>query len=83
MYEQEPESVLEIKDYKILRDFSIQTDHDEETGRPDMIAVDKKDRSCKIIDFEVLRDSTIGEKEKDEIEKKSRLGNRVAEDMEC
>ena len=26
-YEHEPESVLENEDYKILRDFSIQTDH--------------------------------------------------------
>ena len=52
-YEHEPESVLEIEDYKTLWDFSIQTDHVIEARRPDLVAVDKKERSCKIIDFAV------------------------------
>ena len=50
-YEHEPESVLENEDYKILWDFSIQTDVIE-AWTPDLIVVDKK-RSCKIIDFAV------------------------------
>ena len=49
-YEHEPESVFENEDYKILWDFSIQTDH---------VVVDKKERSCKIIDFAVPVDSRI------------------------
>ena len=52
-YEHEPESVLENEDYKILWDFSIQTDHVIEARRPDLVVVDKKERSCKIIDFPV------------------------------
>ena len=52
-YEHEPESVLENEDYKILWDFSIQTDHVIEARRPDLVVVDKKERSCKIIDFAV------------------------------
>ena len=48
-YEHEPESVLENEDYKILWDFSIQTDHVIEARRPDLVVVDKKERSCKII----------------------------------
>ena len=52
-YEDEPESVLENEDYKILWDFSIQTDHVIEARRPDLVVVDKKERSCKIIDFAV------------------------------
>ena len=56
-YEHEPESVLENEDYKILWDFSIQTDHVIEAWRPYLVVVDKKDRSCKIIDFAVLGDS--------------------------
>ena len=51
------ESVLENEDYKILRDFSIQTDHVIEARRPDLVVVDKKERSCKIIDFAVPGDS--------------------------
>ena len=68
-YEHEPESVLENEDYKILWDFSIETDHVTEARRPDLVVVDKKERSCKIIDFAVPGDSRIEEKEKDKIEK--------------
>ena len=49
-------------------DFSIQTDHVIEAWRPNLVAVDKKEKSCKIIDFAVPGDSRI-EKEKDKIEK--------------
>ena len=55
-YEHEPESVLENEDYKIWWDFSIQTDHVIEARRPDLVVVDKKERSCKIIDFAVPGD---------------------------
>ena len=68
-YEHEPESVLENEDYKILWYFSIQTDHVVEARRPDLVVVDKKERSCKIIDFEVPGDNRIAEKEKDKTEK--------------
>ena len=57
-YEHEPGSVLENEDYKILWDFSIQTDHVIEARRPDLVVVDKE-RSCKIIDFAVPGDSRI------------------------
>ena len=64
-YEHEPESVLENEDYEILWDLSIQTDHVIEDRRPDLVVVDKKERSGKIIDFAVPGDSRIEEKEKD------------------
>ena len=67
-YEHEPESVLEDEDYKILWDFSIQTDHVIEVRKPDLVVVDKKERSCKIIGFAVSGDSRIEEKEKGKIE---------------
>ena len=73
-YENELESILENEDYEILSDFSIQTDHVIEDWRPDLIVVDKKERSCKIIDFAVPGDSRIEEKEKDKIEKYQDLG---------
>ena len=44
-YEHEPESVFENEDFKILWDFSIQTDHVIEARTPDVVAVDKKGRS--------------------------------------
>ena len=82
-YEHEQESVLENEDYKILWDFSIQSDHVVEVRRSDMFVVDKKKRSCKIIDFAVPGDSRIDEREKDKIEKYQRLGKGFTEDMEC
>ena len=71
-YEHEPESALEIQGYKILWDFSIQTGHVIETRRLDFVVVDKR-RTCKIIDFAVLGDSRIEEKQKEKIEKYQHL----------
>ena len=42
-----------------------------------MVIVDKKDRSCKIIDFANAGDSRIDEKEKDKIEKYQDLGREL------
>ena len=42
-----------------------------------MVVVDKKERSCKIIDFAVPEDSRIEEKEKDKIEKYQDLGTEL------
>ena len=64
--------MLENEDYEILWDFSIQTDHVIEARRPDLVVVDKKERSCKIIDFAVPVDSRIEMKEK--VEKYQDLG---------
>ena len=58
-YEHEPESVLKSEDCKILWDFSIQTDHVIEARRPDLVVVDKKRRTCKIIDFAVPGDIRV------------------------
>ena len=58
-------------------DFSIQTDWVIETCRPDLVVVDKKVRSCKIIDFAVPGDSRIAEKEKVKIEKYQDLGREL------
>ena len=76
-YEHEPESVLENGDYKILWGFSIQTDHVIETRRPDLVVVDKNDRSCKRIDFAVPGNSKIEEKEKDKTEKYQDFGKEL------
>ena len=75
-YEHEPESVLENEDYKILWDFSIQTDHVVEAWRTDLVLVDKE-RICKIIDFAVPRNSKIEEEEKGKIEKYQGLGREL------
>ena len=48
-----------------------------ETRRLDLVAVDKKERSCKIIDYAVSGDSRIEEKEKDKTEKYPELGREL------
>ena len=50
-------------------DFSIQTDHVIEAQRLDLVVVNKKRKTRKIINFAVPRDSRIDEKEKEKIEK--------------
>ena len=69
-------SVLKNEDYKIMWDFSIQTDHIIEARRPDLVVVDKEETICKIIDFAVPGDR-IEEKEKDKIEKYQDLGREL------
>ena len=68
-YEHEPQSVIENEDYKILWYFSIPTDHVIEARRLDLVVVDKKRRTYKIIDFAVPGDKRIEKKEKEKIEK--------------
>ena len=82
--EDELESFSENKDYKILWSFSIQTGHVLKTQRQDLVAVDKKRRTFKIIDFVVLGDSGIDKKEKDKIEKYQDLRRelQILEDLE-
>ena len=58
-------------------DFSIQTDHVIGPRRTHLVVADKKERSCKIIDFAVPGDSRIEEKEKDKIEKYQDLGREL------
>ena len=76
-YEHEPERVLENEDYKILWDFSIQTNHVIEASRPGLVLAEKKERICKIIDFAVPGDCRIEEKEKDKIEKYQDFGKEL------
>ena len=50
-------------------DESIQTNHVIEARRPDLVVVDKKRRTCKIIDSAVSGDTRNEEKEKEKTEK--------------
>ena len=75
-YKHEPESVLENGDYKILWDFSIQTDLVIKAWKPDLVAVNKKRRTCKMIDFAVPG-VRIEEKEKGKIKKYQDLRRKL------
>ena len=45
------ESVLENGTNKLQWDFDIQTDHLISARRPDLIIINKKERTCRIVDF--------------------------------
>ena len=49
--------------YEQQWDFDIQTDHLISASRPDLIIINKKKRTCKIVDFAVPADHTIKLKE--------------------
>ena len=50
--------------------FSIQTDHVIEAHALDLVVVDKKRRTCKIIDFAVHGDSMVEVKEREKMTEK-------------
>ena len=58
-----PASVLENDTHKLLWDFDIHTDHLISARRPDIIIINKKKRTCKIVDFAVPADHRINLKE--------------------
>ena len=62
-----PAPVLEND--KILLDFDKQTDHLISARRPDLIIINKKKRTCKIVDFAVPADLRINLKECEKGEK--------------
>ena len=49
-YIQKPEKDLESENWKILRDFPIQTDKTLEHNRPDKYFIDKQSKKCILID---------------------------------
>ena len=51
-----PASLRENDTEKLLRDLDIQTDHLISARRPDRIIINKKKRTCKIVDFAVPAD---------------------------
>ena len=58
-----PAPVLENDTYKLLWDFDMHTDHLISARRPDLIIINRKKRTCKIVDFAVPADHTIKLKE--------------------
>ena len=58
-----PESVQEKKTHKLLWNLDIQTDPLISTRQPDFIIINKKERTCKIVNFAVRADRRVKLKE--------------------
>ena len=68
-YMHNPAPLLENTTHKLQWDFNIQTDHLIPARRPDLIIINKKKRTCKIVDFAVPADHRIKLKECEKREK--------------
>ena len=64
-----PESVLENDTHKLLWDFEIQTDHLISARWPDLIIINKKERTCRIVDFTFSADHRVKLKESEKKDK--------------
>ena len=72
-YEHCPKGVVENYDVKLIWDINIQCNNSIEARRPDLILVDKKGKSCVIVDIAVPGDCRVREKELEKIEKYQNL----------
>ena len=64
-----PTSVLKNEMHKLLWDFEIKTDHLILTRRPVLIIINKKERTCRIVDFAVPVDHRVKLKESEKSDK--------------
>ena len=54
-----PESVLENETHEALLNFETQTDHLISARRPDLVILNKKKWTCRIVDFELQADHRL------------------------
>ena len=64
-----PESVLENETHNILWDFEIKTDNLIPARRPDLVLINKKERTCQLVDFAVPADHRVKLKENEKMDK--------------
>ena len=62
---------------KILWDFNIQTDHVTEHRRPNVVVLDKLERTCYLINIAEPTDSRVESKEKEKIQKYQDLAREL------
>ena len=62
-----PNPVLENERYKLLWNLSIQTDHQLMHNKPDIVYINKEEKSAMIIDIAIPMDSNIAEKRYEKI----------------
>ena len=76
-YERCPEGVVEDDDVKLIWDANVQCDNVVEARRCDLILVDKKTKSCVIIDCTIPGDCRKREKEIEKIKKYQNLKRKL------
>ena len=77
-----PAPVRKNDTHKVLWDFHIETGHLISARRPDLIIINKKKKTCKIVDFAVLADYRIKLKEWEKRDKYLDLARELKKTME-
>ena len=75
--EHAPEGIVENKEVKILWDVMIQWDREIKARKPDIVVVNKNERSCAIIDIAKAGDIRASEKVKEKIERYQELKREI------
>jgi len=68
-WDHDPVAVVENQEMKVLWDFNIYTDHLLTARRPDIVVIDKLQKTVQIVDVSVPSDCNVAQKEKEKIEK--------------
>ena len=76
-YKHNPESVQEDETHKILWDFEIQTDHLISARQPDLIIINKKEKTCRIVDCAVQADHRVKLRENEKRDKYLKLAREL------
>ena len=76
-YEYAPEGVVENEEVKILCDVMIQCDREIKVRKPDIVVMNKNERSCVIIDIALPGDIKVSEKENKKIERYQELKKEI------
>ena len=76
-YERAPEGVVENEEVKILWDVMIQCDREIKARKPDIVVVNKNERSRAIIDIATPGDIRVCKKEQEKIERYQELKRQI------
>ena len=76
-YDHAPEGVVENKEVKILWDVMIHCDREIKPRKPDIVVVNKNERSCTIIDIAIPGDIRVSKKEKEKVERYHKLKREI------
>ena len=82
-YDHYPEGFIENDQVKVFWDFRIQTDHQIEHNRLDVVVLDKIERSCYVIDITCPFDTRVLEKEQEKVEKYQELKREIGKIWSC
>ena len=76
-YDHQPAGVIENDSHKILWDFMIQCDHVVEHRKPDIVLVNKEEKTCLLIDIACPGDIRIKNKEDEKLGNYEKLKREV------